>query len=64
MKKEMILFLGNRLSIIFCIFLMFFLEIVMVGFGKKKASELQNWKKKSEVLQMELKISNEIEIEK
>ena len=43
---------------------MFFLEIVMVGFGKKKASELQNWKKKSEVLRMELKISNEIEIGK
>lgn len=64
MKKEMILFLGNRLSIIFCIFLMFFLEIVMVGFEKKKASELQNWKKKSELLQMELKISNEIEIGK
>ena len=64
MKKEMILFLGNRFSIIFCIFLMFFLEIVMVGFGNKKSTELQNWKKKSEVLQMELKISNEIEIEK
>mgnify|MGYP006395791485 FL=1 len=43
---------------------MFFLEIVMVGFVNKKASELQNWKKKSEVLQMELKISNEFEIGK
>lgn len=43
---------------------MAFLEIVMVGFGKKKVSELQNWKKKSELLQMELKISNEIEIGK
>ena len=43
---------------------MFFLEFVMIGFVNKKASELQNWKKKSEVLQMELKISNEIEIGK
>lgn len=43
---------------------MFFLEIVMVGFGKKKASELQNWKKKAELLQMELQRRNEIEIGK
>ncbi len=64
MKKEMILFLGNRLSIIFCIFLMFFLEIVMVGFVNKKATEVQNWKKKSELLQMELQRRNEIEIGK
>lgn len=43
---------------------MFFLEIVMVGFVNKKATEVQNWKKKAELLQMELKISNEIEIGK
>lgn len=64
MKKEMILFLGNRLSIIFCIFLMFFLEIVMVGFVNKKTTEVQNWKKKAELLQMELQRRNEIEIGK
>ena len=64
MKKEMILFLGNRLSIIICIFLMFFLEFVMVGFGNKKSTEAQNWKKKSELLQMELQRRNEIEIGK
>ena len=43
---------------------MFFLEFVMVGFGKKKSTEAQNWKKKSELLQMELQRRNEIEIGK
>ena len=50
------------MPIIFCIFLMFFLEFVMVGFGNKKSTEAQNWKKKSELLQMELQRRNEIEI--
>lgn len=43
---------------------MAFLEIVMVGFVNKKATEVQNWKKKAELFQMELQRRNEIEIGK
>ena len=43
---------------------MFFLEFVMSGFANKKSTEAQNWKKKSELLQMELQRRNEIEIGK
>ena len=60
----MILFLGNSFSIVFFVFLLFFLEIVMIGFRSKKSVELQTWKNKNEKMNIELQISNEIEIGK